>query len=316
MHSAVLKSKISTSIQVAKLSDHAALLFTWALSHTDDYGRMRACPHWWTLTVAPGRTTVAKARKAVAEIVSVGLLIPYSCCGEEYLYVPNWFKHQGFNDTYSLKALYPNPTTCAVEPTTKWPEFRKAYPTEEARMSYNGTTTVVQREYRTEDNTPSPSSSPSSSSSHTPAAFAASSTCASEMCERDMGAVSDEGQGEPSMFTEFMTLYPKKADRAEALREWWRVCRSPQVAGRAIVGLKKQIEAGQFDCEHRFIPLASSYIRKRRFEDDVVPPFSNEKQHKTTFDPWMVKYGQDHGLTDKQMTEMDWAPVIKELRRR
>lgn len=92
--------------------------------------------------------------------------------------------------------------------------------------------------------------------------------------DKDSACVRENG--EPSMFTEFMALYPKQADRKGALIEWRRACPNVQVAGAAICGLKDQVRAGMFEVEDQFIPLARNYLKGERWKD-VIPSRNGRK---------------------------------------
>jgi hypothetical protein len=127
MHSAIIKSKVSRNKEVAKLSDHEALLYTWALSHTDDYGRIDCDPDFWVLNVAPGRTSRVKVRRTLEKLAELGLIVLYTVEGDpgRFGVFPKWRSHQGFSDKYTLQALYPNPITGEIEDKKQWQQIDK-----------------------------------------------------------------------------------------------------------------------------------------------------------------------------------------------
>lgn len=50
-----ISTYISTDTQVAELAEHGPLLlFTWAIPHEDDWGRMTGDPRQFKLLVCPG----------------------------------------------------------------------------------------------------------------------------------------------------------------------------------------------------------------------------------------------------------------------
>ncbi len=120
-------------------------------------------------------------------------------------------------------------------------------------------------------------------------------------------------KGEPSMFSEFMSIYPKNSDRKEALSQWWKSCPNVQVGGRVIVGLRSQLSAGVFEVEYQFIPLAKNYLKDERWKDPLPPPSKNGRHpvKPLPFDAWMLQYGKEEGLSEEQLNNVDWAPLIK-----
>ena len=91
-----ISKEISLNEKVDNLStDTARLLFTWLIPHLDCEGRMYADPQIFKSIVAPRRNySVSKIRKCLTEFENCGLIIKYCVDGNEYLYCPNFKKHQ------------------------------------------------------------------------------------------------------------------------------------------------------------------------------------------------------------------------------
>jgi len=93
----MLSNSISVSEKVNSISDAAALLYTWNVSHLDDDGRGDRSVFYLKTKVFPGRD---HAKEGIAqlreEIIKEKLMIPYDINGHEYWYMPKetWEFHQ------------------------------------------------------------------------------------------------------------------------------------------------------------------------------------------------------------------------------
>jgi hypothetical protein len=91
----MISKSISTSTKLSKVSDFAALLFTWIQPHCDDGGNMDADPIVVRGLVVPMRKqTVEEVAVALKELEGVGLISPYEVNGTQYLHVEQFEKHQ------------------------------------------------------------------------------------------------------------------------------------------------------------------------------------------------------------------------------
>jgi hypothetical protein len=92
----ILKSQISLSEQVNDLSLHSALLFTWMITHADDFGRMRGSSRKVKAQVVPMRDdfTAAKVEECLQEIAGANLIQRYEIEGDFYIQFPSWEDHQ------------------------------------------------------------------------------------------------------------------------------------------------------------------------------------------------------------------------------
>jgi len=91
----MVAKKISLSEQVNDLSDTAALAYTWAIVHADDWGIVHAGPRRFKAEVVPLRDwTVVQVEQALDEMVAAGLVVRYWHAGEPYIWFPTFADHQ------------------------------------------------------------------------------------------------------------------------------------------------------------------------------------------------------------------------------
>ena len=91
----MLNKSISVSEQVNELSDFAALLFTWLIPHTDDYGVIPGSSRKIRALVVPMRKQTDKqVEDALNEIQRAGLIWRYEYCKNEYLQFCKFDEHQ------------------------------------------------------------------------------------------------------------------------------------------------------------------------------------------------------------------------------
>lgn len=114
----MISSSISTSIKLSKVSDFSALLFTWLITHCDDYGHMDGSPEIVRAIVIPLRKrTVKEVELALIELESVGLIKRYKIENKEdiYLEIVNWEDYQSMGPNYTRRARYPIPDWTAFQ---------------------------------------------------------------------------------------------------------------------------------------------------------------------------------------------------------
>lgn len=98
-----ISTDISTDKKVAELSEKGLLpllLFTWAVPHMDDWGRITGDAREFKLLVCPGLdVTTREVDAAINDIVEVGLWVRYEVDGKKCIAwssKENWFKHQSY----------------------------------------------------------------------------------------------------------------------------------------------------------------------------------------------------------------------------
>ncbi len=92
----MLKNSISLNERVNGLSLHSALLYTWMITHADDFGRMHGSAKRVRATVVPMRDDFPsdKVESCLREMQACGLLQRYEIQGEIYICFPSWDEHQ------------------------------------------------------------------------------------------------------------------------------------------------------------------------------------------------------------------------------
>lgn len=91
----MIGKSISVSEQVNELSDFAALLFSWLIPHSDDYGVIPGSPRKIKALVVPMRKQSAEqVDAALKEMQSVGLVWRYIYKGSEYTQFCKFDEHQ------------------------------------------------------------------------------------------------------------------------------------------------------------------------------------------------------------------------------
>ena len=91
----MIAKSISVSDQTNAISDFAALLFTWLIPHTDDYGVIPGSPGRIKALVVPRRQqSEAEIDAALEEMRSVGLIYRYWHAGQPYIQLVRFDAHQ------------------------------------------------------------------------------------------------------------------------------------------------------------------------------------------------------------------------------
>lgn len=97
-----ISTDISTDPKLAILAEHGTLpmlLFTWAIPHMDDWGRMSGDPLEFKLQVCPALSlTPEEIQETLEKIKEVELWELYEVNGKQYISINSdkWFKHQTY----------------------------------------------------------------------------------------------------------------------------------------------------------------------------------------------------------------------------
>ena len=101
-----ISSDISTDPRVAIITaQHGALpalLYTWAIPHADDWGRLSGDPVKFKLVVCPAlNASTDEIDGALDQVAEAGLWQRYEVNGRSYIAYPRdaWFKHQSYINT-------------------------------------------------------------------------------------------------------------------------------------------------------------------------------------------------------------------------
>src|SRR3990167_4080356 len=106
----MISKSISTSKKLMKVSDFAALLFSWLIPHCDDYGHMDGSPEMVRGIVVPLRNkTIEEVKNALEELEAISLLKIYEVNGDRYLEIIKWGDFQTFKNDRPLNMEYPIP---------------------------------------------------------------------------------------------------------------------------------------------------------------------------------------------------------------
>ncbi len=104
----MLHWKISTSLQVNRLSLEARLLFTWMIAHADDEGRIRGEFDYIKGKVFPmTEYKHSDIEKFLDEITTQKLIIRWERNGEWYIEFPSWLDHQQIRKNRFRKSQIP-----------------------------------------------------------------------------------------------------------------------------------------------------------------------------------------------------------------
>ncbi|KKL84578.1 hypothetical protein LCGC14_1963350 [marine sediment metagenome] len=105
----LVSKKISESERVNDLPGDGALLYTWMITHTDKYGRMKAMPLLIKNTVFPLRNVTLKNIKLWLNLMEaskkdgLGLIERYEVDDKHYLYMPGFDSEQSPQGGYKWR---------------------------------------------------------------------------------------------------------------------------------------------------------------------------------------------------------------------
>src|SRR3990167_9807166 len=106
----MVSKTISTSKKVNRISDKAALLYTWLIPHTDDYGHMDGDAKTVKAIVVPMRRySLKEVERALIEMEKTDLVRRYSVSGGQFLEVVGFTEFQTFKKDRERTKLYPFP---------------------------------------------------------------------------------------------------------------------------------------------------------------------------------------------------------------
>lgn len=113
----LIDKSISNSRKVNGVSDRAALLFTWILPHTDDYGRVEGGADDVLFSIVPRRNwSLEEVCDAIEELYFAGLIRTYRVEGRRYIEVYRFDDFQILRKDRSRTAKCPLP----IEYDAEW----------------------------------------------------------------------------------------------------------------------------------------------------------------------------------------------------
>lgn len=91
---------------------------------------------------------------------------------------------------------------------------------------------------------------------------------------------------EPTMFERFWKLYPKKKDKAKAIREWDRLKADRKLMGVMSAALRAQMASEEWQRDNgRAVPYPCRWLSHRRWEDELEEPAATAETREEL--PWI-----------------------------
>lgn len=235
-----IKPDFFTSEDVVALSPMARLCFIALLCAADREGRLEWRPVTIKLRFFPADNVDIDA--LASEIEARGMLARYEADGTGYAQVVNFTKHQVVNNREAASIIPAPPADLAC------PTRQDACLTRGPRVLTRGpqkSPTLSGREGKGKEHT------------HTRAS-------------RVRDATDD------ARFARFWSAYPKKVAKADAYKAWNKLTPDEALTDRivAAVNTATGTEAWRKD-DGQFIPHPATFLRGRRFDDEVVPPVAS-----------------------------------------
>ena len=92
---------------------------------------------------------------------------------------------------------------------------------------------------------------------------------------------------EPTMFERFWKLYPKKKDKAKAIREWDRLKADRKLMGVMSAALRAQMASEEWQRDNgRAVPYPCRWLSHRRWEDELEEPAAAPAETREEL-PWI-----------------------------
>lgn len=200
-----ISTEISTDPKLARLAQHGTLpmlLYTWAIPHMDDWGRLSADPVEFRLLVCPAlNLSDNQVQEALEQIAEVGLWQLYTVEGRQYIAIPEekWFRYQ----TYISQAKRGDTSASKIPAPQNTGERR-----ETPQMAAS----------------PSPSPSPRkhmcvSGETHAPDDSAKATDKAAESEQPGQVSSRKRNEYEPE-FEQFWAAYPRRKEKLKAGKAW------------------------------------------------------------------------------------------------
>lgn len=104
-----LSGSITGSRKVNRLSDRAALLYTWMIPQADDDGRLEGNPDDIRANVVPRKEwSLGEIEQLLFEITDQELIAWYEFEGERYIQIHQWEEHQSFKGISRIPSTIPS----------------------------------------------------------------------------------------------------------------------------------------------------------------------------------------------------------------
>ena len=203
MPNRIIEESICTSESIDQLSYFQEAFFYRLWTHCDDYGRMDARPAILKAKLFPLKTelSLVEIENALDALVRNGSIILYEIKGKPYLFIINWTEHQRVRNS---REKYPPPEK---------PLYSDNLPQLAANCRPIQSNPIrIQSE---SESNPNPYIPPSGDDGE----------CEAAPAEKPIegGAQDDPGKGKYSEgFDDFWDAYPRRIEKAAALKAWQR----------------------------------------------------------------------------------------------
>ncbi len=242
MSKVLLSSEVSTSDKLTEVSDRAALLWTWLLTHVNSWGQMDGSPGTVEARVVPRRRWgINKVASILNELHDIGLIQIYTPgvsgqkndAGESYKYpsqltiIKNWEKFQRL-DRRSKTPEFPMPCEAQTASSGKIPEIpgnsceRKGK--ERNRKERINTIDHFPKKKRKNDR-----------------------------------------HSYPQAFELFWEVYPRKVGKGACFKSWQKAVASGTTNEQFISAINSQAPYWK---DPEFIPHPATWLNQRRWEDE------------------------------------------------
>ena len=239
MPNRIIRESICTSDNLDRLSPFEENMFYRLMVNCDDYGRMDAREKILEARLFPlKRLEPGRIAEGLRALAAADLILLYEAEGRPYLQIRTWEKHQQIR---ARKSRYPAPEgDCARDDI-------------HCDQMISDDSKCPRNPIQSESN-PNPNPKPNPKANR------------------------NGGDGEPSpgsrdaRFEEFWKAYPRKADRTEAQKAFENLRPDEKLMETLLAAIGRQKQTEQWRKQDgQFIPNPATWLRHRRWEDDVGP---------------------------------------------
>lgn len=249
-----IKPQAFTSESLAEVSVHARWTFAGLWTYVDDEGRGKADPRLIKGQLWPLDDDVASKDVAgyLDELEAEGMVCRYEVDGRLYLHVVHWHEHQSINKATDSKL-----PTCPRHDHSTDPA---GTPNGLGEGDSGSTTGGLLESYRGEQGTGSKEVEQGSGTG----------TPAPDTSGALVLVTADAVTLPEPTFDDFWALYPKKRNRADALKAWPKAIK--KVPASVIVDAARRLREDPNLPDLGFIPDGSTWLNGERWTNGPYPP--------------------------------------------
>ena len=266
MPNRLIKESVCTSENVDQLTAFQETFFYRLIVNCDDYGRMDARPQILASKLYPLKgIRMNQITDALRALTSAELITIYQVNGKPFLQMKTWDRHQQIR---AHKSKYPSPDDSNGNQMISDDINCNQIISDDSKCPRN----PIQ-------SNPNPESNPNPNPTRTRARGSSSET--------------------EKRFNIFWEAYPRKEDKSAARKAFDKLNPDDTLLNAMILAIAKQKNSSQWqENSGQFIPYPSTWISKRRWEDEVKPA-APVKQIKTVV---AQQYSQRE-ISDDEMEE-------------